>query len=149
MMALDIAESHYSTPFIERERNFTVNVPRASQAVEADYCGIVSGKKDPNKPTTCGFTLAPSTGISSPMIAECPLNFECKLVNRVQAGETTFILAEIVQTHADAEILDEKGEIDAVKLDPLIFTPDSQYVRLGENVGRAFSIGKKLRKKAK
>jgi flavin reductase (DIM6/NTAB) family NADH-FMN oxidoreductase RutF len=36
-------------PFIEREGQFTINIPRADQAVEADYCGIVSGRKDPDK----------------------------------------------------------------------------------------------------
>ncbi len=146
MLALDIAAGHYSTPFIEKEGNFTVNVPRSSQAVEADYCGIVSGRKDRDKAGTCGWTWVPSTHISSPMIAECPLNFECRLVRRVEAGESAFMLAEILETHADEEALDDQGKLRAQALDPLIFTPDGQYFRLGEAVAKAFSVGKKLRK---
>lgn len=144
MMALEIGQSHYSTPFIEREGNFTVNVPRSDMATPADYCGIVSGSKDPDKPGTCGWTMLPATRISSPLIAECPLNFECRVVRKVEAGGAAFYLAEILETHADAEALDDKGEIDASRLDPLIFTPDGWYYRLGERVAKAFSVGKEL-----
>jgi flavin reductase (DIM6/NTAB) family NADH-FMN oxidoreductase RutF len=147
MMALDIAQSHYSAPFIDKEGNFTVNVPSGKQAVETDYCGIVSGRQDPNKPATCGWTMVPSTQISSPMIAECPLNFECRVVRKLEAGASKFYLAEILETHVDESALDANGKIDAVALDPLIFTPDGQYFRLGERVAKAFSVGKTLRRR--
>lgn len=147
MMALDIATSHYSYPFIQREGNFSVNVPKSTQAVEADYCGIVSGKDDPDKPATCGFTLVPGTKSSSLIIAECPLNFECRVVQTVPAGSSSFLLAEILETHVDEAALNAKGEPVATLLDPLVFTPDGQYFKLGENVAHAFSVGKKLRKR--
>ena len=147
MIALDVAEGHYSYQHIVREGNFTANVPRSTQAVEADYCGVVSGRKDPDKAATCGFTMVPSSQISSPLIAECPLNFECRVVDCLKAGKTTFLLAEILETHVDEEALDEKGQMSAVAMDPLILTPDGHYYRLGVNVGRAFSIGKKLRRR--
>ncbi len=145
MMALEIGK-HYSTPFIEREGNFTVNVPRSSQVVEADYCGLVSGHQDPNKPATCGWTMVPSSKISSPLIAECPLNFECRVVRQVEAGKGSFYLVEIVETHIDAEALRADNTIDAQALDPLIFTPDGAYYRLGELVGKGWDAGKVLRK---
>jgi flavin reductase (DIM6/NTAB) family NADH-FMN oxidoreductase RutF len=146
LIALDIAAGHYSTPFIEREGNFTVNIPRSSQAVEADYCGIVSGRRDPDKPGTCGWTMVPSTQISSPMIAECPLNMECRLLRKVEAGRGSFLLAEILETHVDEEALGEDGEIDALQLDPLVFGADEQYYRLGERVAKAFEVGKALKR---
>ncbi len=144
LIALDIAANHYSTPFIEREGNFTVNIPRSTQATEADYCGIVSGRKDPRKPETCGWTMAPSTQISSPLIKECPLNMECRLVEKVEAGNGSFLLAEILETHVDEEALGEDGQIDALLLDPLVFGADGQYYKLGERVAKAFSVGKRL-----
>jgi flavin reductase (DIM6/NTAB) family NADH-FMN oxidoreductase RutF len=148
MIALEIGKSHYSTPFIDAEGNFTVNVPRSDQVVPADYCGLVSGKKDPNKPATCGFTMVPSTKISSPMIAECPLNLECRIVRKLEAGKGSFYLVEIVQTHVDESVLvgEKRVDIDARLLDPLIFTPDGAYYRLGERVAKAWDAGKALRK---
>jgi len=146
MLALEIGSAHYSTPFIDREGNFTVNIPRSSQVVEADYCGLVSGKKDPDKPATCGWTMVPSSQISSPLIAECPLNFECRVVRKVEVGSGAFYLVQVLETHADQEILTEREEIDALALDPLIFTPDGHYHKLGQRVARAWDAGKALKK---
>lgn len=145
-IALCIDSGHYSTPHIEREGNFTVNIPRSTQAMQADYCGIVSGRKDPDKPRTCGWTMVPSSQISSPMIAECPLNLECRVLRKIDDEESFYFLAEIVETHVDEEVLNEKGEVDAARLDPLIFTPDGQYYKLGPQVAKAFQVGKTLRK---
>jgi len=146
LMALDIAQDHYSTPFIDREGNFSVNVARASQFAAVDYCGMVSGSKDPNKAASCGWTMVPSRFISSPIIAECPLNFECRVLQQVKAGESRFYLTEILETHVDEEVLDAEGEIDATLLDPLIFTPDGWFFRLGERLGKAFTNDQPPRK---
>ncbi len=136
MLALEIGSGHYSTPYIEREGNFTVNIPRSGQVVGADYCGLVSGRQDPNKPETCGWTMVPSDKISSPMIAECPLSFECRVVRKVEAGKGTFYLVEVLEAHVDEDVLIDGKTIDALALDPLIFTPDGYYHKLGERVGK-------------
>lgn len=144
MLALDIGANHYSTPFIEREGNFSVNIPSSAQVVGADYCGMVSGFKDPNKPRTCGWTMIPATQISSPLIAECPLNFECRVVGKLAAGQSHFYLAEILETHVDEAALADEETISAVALDPLIFTPDGYYHSLGPRVGKGWDAGKAL-----
>jgi flavin reductase (DIM6/NTAB) family NADH-FMN oxidoreductase RutF len=147
LIALRIGGTHYSSPFIDREGNFTVNIPRSSQAVEADYCGLVSGQNDADKLGTCGWTLLPSTRISSPLIAECPLNFECRVTQRIEAGKGAIYLAEILETHVDEEVLaEDRKMINAAALDPLIFTPDGHYHRLGERVAKAWEAGKALQK---
>ncbi len=145
MLAAEIGVDHYSTPFIEREGNFTVNIPRTDQVVGVDYCGLVSGKQDPDKLGTCGWTLAPSRLVASPIIVQCPLNLECVVVDRLSAGESTFYLAEIIETHADVAVLRNESIVDALALDPLIFTPDGAYYRLGERVGVAWRAGEALR----
>jgi flavin reductase (DIM6/NTAB) family NADH-FMN oxidoreductase RutF len=115
--------------------------------VEADYCGIVSGANDPDKAKTCGFTLAPSTKISSPIIAECPMNFECKLYQELDFKGLYLFLGEVVETHIDESILDERGRIITEKLDPLVFLPNSEYRKIGDFVSKAFSVGRKLSKR--
>lgn len=144
LLALRIGKNHYSTAFIEREGNFTVNIPNSSQAAGADYCGIVSGRDDPNKAATCGWTMVPATQISSPLIAECPLNLECRLARSPDMGTGFIFLAEIVETHVDEQALLGDGTIDAMRLDPLIFTPDGYYHRLGERLAKAWEVGKAL-----
>lgn len=146
MMALEIGANHYSSPFIEREGSFSINIPRSSQVAEADYCGLVSGHSDADKVGTCGWTLAPSRAISAPIIAECPLNLECRVVRKVETGTSSFYLVEIVETHVDEELLRDDKAIDARALDPLIFTPDGAYYALGPCVGRGWDAGKTLKK---
>jgi len=141
-----VGKDHYSTPFLRKEKNFTVNIPNSKQDVAADYCGIVSGEKDPDKAKTCGLTLAPSTKITSPLIADCPMNFECKLYKEIDLNGLYLFMGEVVETHIDEAVLDSRGRIDSEKLDPLIFLPNSEYRQLGKLVSKAFSVGKKLGK---
>lgn len=144
MMAVRIGGFHYSAPFVDREMSFTMNVPSSRLAAAADYCGTVSGHDDPDKIRTCGWTLLPSRRISSPIIAECPLNFECRVVHKQPIGKGAIYLTEVLETHADEGILTGPKEIDAVALDPLIYAPDRNYYRLGEKIGREHQTGSAL-----
>ncbi len=144
LIGIAVAKDHYSTPFIRKEKNFTLNMPDTKLDVAADYCGIVSGTEDPDKAATCGLTLLPSKKIASPIIAECPMNFECRLYKEIEFPNLYLFLGEVVETHVDESVLDERGRIVSEKLDPLIFLPNSEYRRLGPYVSRAFSVGKKL-----
>lgn len=144
-IAVGIGAMHYSAPLIDQVGDFTVNVPRSAQVAEVDYCGTVSGTQDPDKPATCGWTLVPSTHISSPYIAECPINMECRLVERVARATNATYLAEIVATHVDEDMLNERNRVDALALDPLIWTPDGNYYKLGQVVGREYQMCQALR----
>jgi len=142
-VAVQIGKNHYTTPHLEREGAFSLNVPRAEQYVGTDYCGMVSGRLDGDKIATCGWSLTPARLIGAPLIAECPLSFECRVTNKVAVGAGAFYLAEIVETHADESVL-IGDTIDARALDPLVFTSDGFYHRLGERLGKAWDAGKAL-----
>jgi len=53
----------------------------------------------------------------------------------VRATNATY-LGEVVATHVDEELLDGRNCVAAPALDPLIWTPDGNYYRLGAAVGR-------------
>lgn len=144
LISLAVAKNHYSTPFMRSEKNFTVNIPCASLDVASDYCGIVSGTEDPDKAKTCGLTLVPSTKIASPIISECPINFECILWKEIDVRTVYLFLAEVVETHIDESVLDGRGRIITEKLDPLVFLTNGEYRKIGPLVSKAFSVGKKL-----
>jgi flavin reductase (DIM6/NTAB) family NADH-FMN oxidoreductase RutF len=55
------------------------------------------------------------------------------------------VVGEVIQTHINQDCLTD-GKPDAGKVDPLIYSPGSgNYQRLGDIVGKAFSIGKQAR----
>jgi flavin reductase (DIM6/NTAB) family NADH-FMN oxidoreductase RutF len=80
------------------------------------------------------------------MISECPLTIECKLSQSVDLPTHTFFIAEIINIHVDDKFLSE-GKPDMKKIRPFFLTmPDNNYWAIGENVGKAWSAGKSLRK---
>ena len=80
---------------------------------------------------------------TAPLIRECPVNLECKILHVLDLGSHRLIVGEIVESHVRSDCMVD-GQPDAAKIDPIVYlTGNQQYCHLGEMVGRAFSIGKK------
>jgi flavin reductase (DIM6/NTAB) family NADH-FMN oxidoreductase RutF len=79
-----VRPSRYTFEFIEKIGDFTVNVPSERGMDEiVDYCGTVSGR-DHDKFKEKGLTLLPSKKVRAPIIAECPIHYECKVAFKTQ-----------------------------------------------------------------
>ena len=65
-----------------------------------------------DKFTKAGLTLAPASQVASPLIAECPVNIECKLIHFLNLGSHTLFVGQILAVHVDEALLDESGSID-------------------------------------
>ena len=76
-----VRPSRYSFKLIEELPEFTINVPTSKMKKEVAYCGAYSGR-DVNKIEKCNFHLGRSNHISVPYIKECPIHYECKIVNK-------------------------------------------------------------------
>jgi flavin reductase (DIM6/NTAB) family NADH-FMN oxidoreductase RutF len=109
------------------------------KGVEEQGCGIYSGKKKDKSQIFRTFYGVLQT---APLIQECPVNLECKVIHSLDLGSHTLVVGEIVETHVSKDSL-TNGNPDPEKIDPLIYTPDVQrYHRLGEVIGKAFHMGK-------
>lgn len=141
-VAMALRDSRHTLALIREQREFTVNIPRADQAAVVDFCGITSGRNT-DKFAATGLTLTPASIVSTPLIAECPYNMECRVTHEVDIGHYTLVVGEVVETHADEDVLDATGEkVDVGLLDPLVYIAGSrEYRRLGPVVAEAFSIG--------
>src|SRR5665811_456265 len=81
---------------------------------------------------------------TAPMIKECPVNLECRLIQTVPLPTNALFIGEIVGAYADGRVLKD-GKPDFVKIDPLFLTmPDNRYWTLGKYAGDAWSAGKNL-----
>jgi flavin reductase (DIM6/NTAB) family NADH-FMN oxidoreductase RutF len=86
---------------------------------------------------------------TAPMIKDCPLNMECKLVEIVESGLNEIFIGEIVGTYTEEKFLTD-GKLDFRKMKPLILSqPDTSYWSLGEPIAKAWSIGKTYKAKRK
>lgn len=138
-----LADEHKTTENIKKTGAFTVSFATAKTVVPCDYVGIVSANDEPNKLEKAGFHAIRSEHVNAPIIEELPMTVECKLV---KFNEDGICVGEIVNVSADESVLDEKGKIDAKKLDPIIYDSATHaYFSFGERVGQAFSDGKKIK----
>ena len=140
-----LADDHKTTENIKKTGAFTVSFATAKTVAPCDYVGIVSANDEPDKFAKAGFHATKSEYVNAPIIAELPMTVECKLL---KFNEDGICIGEIVNVSADDSILDEKGKVDAKKLDPIIYDSVTHaYWNFGEKVGKAFSDGMKIKLK--
>ena len=138
-----LAHDHKTTENIKKTGAFTLSFATAETVAPCDYVGIVSANDQPDKFARAGFHAEKSEFVNAPIICELPMTVECRLI---KFNEDGICIGEIVNVSAREDILDEKGSIDAQKLDPIIYDGVSHvYWNLGSKVGNAFSEGKKLK----
>ncbi len=75
-----VRESRYTYGCITATGDFTVNLLPRKLADVASFCGTVSGR-DHDKFAVARLTAAESAEVRSPIIEECLLHYECKVVH--------------------------------------------------------------------
>ncbi len=143
MIMISLGEKHQTTKGIEEKREFSVSIISESMMEKADYCGLVSGRDvDKSKVFEVDFRDLRN----APLIREAPLSAECRVTRLEKEGDHVLIIGEVVGAYMDPKIA-TKGQPDPAKMKPLFLTmPDRGYWTLGERVGEAWSVGKKLKR---
>ena len=139
MIAVGLRKVHYTNEGIHQQKTFSVNVPSLELIEKVDYCGLASGKKADKSQIFEVFYGELST---APMVRECPLCMECRLVQAVDLPSNTLFIGQIMGTYTEEKYLTD-GKPDIVKINPFTLSmPDNQYWMVGKNVGKAWGIGK-------
>jgi len=142
MILCGIGDCHYTPGGIAETGTFSVNIPSAALLEKTDYCGLVSGEKTDKSRI---FEVFYGLQKTAPMIRECPVNIECRLVQSVPLPTNTIFIGEITEVYADENVIVD-GKPDFQKIDPLLLTmPDNRYWTLGRHAGDAWSAGKQVR----
>ena len=146
-IALFIDEEHKTTQNILKKKAFTVSIADKGHIEAADFFGIASGNKMPDKFARTGYTAVKSSFVDAPIVEEFPVVMECELAEVVQTESFYCIVGKIVNTAAEEAVLSENGKVDPAKLNALIFDQfQSGYYVSGELVGKAWNAGKGLMK---
>ena len=142
MIAVALGKSHYTNAGIHAAGSFSVNVPGVELIEKTDFCGIVSGR-DEDKSALFTVIRGAETGV--PMIDDCPLCMECRVVKVVDLPTNEVFIGEIVGAYANEGCCSD-GKPDIRKIRPFTLSmPDNGYWAIGENVGRAWHIGKEVK----
>lgn len=140
-ISISVKREHLSAKGIEKAKAFSVNIPGTPLVKEVDFCGMVSGERADKSEM---FDVFEGAATGAPMITQCPVNMECRVVKTLVFSDHDVFIGEIVETHCDENLL-EDGKIDAAKLDPILFFMDDRgYYALGRRFADAWKIGETL-----
>jgi flavin reductase (DIM6/NTAB) family NADH-FMN oxidoreductase RutF len=117
LISLSMGKPHYTNAGIKANKAFSVNIPSEDLVVATDYVGLVSGKKTDKSDV---FEIFYGNLQRAPMIEECPINMECRLYDVYDTPTHDLFIGEIVETYADAAVLNN-GKVDLARVRPLLF----------------------------
>jgi flavin reductase (DIM6/NTAB) family NADH-FMN oxidoreductase RutF len=146
MISVALQLHRYTLKGIKENGTFSVNVPSAELVRETDYCGLVSGTTKVDKARDCNFNIFYGKLKNAPMIEQCPVNLECKVMHTLTLGSHVLVIGQIEDVHASDNCMTD-GELDPVKIDPIMYIigADKAYFRIGGKIGPAFKIGTEIR----
>jgi flavin reductase (DIM6/NTAB) family NADH-FMN oxidoreductase RutF len=143
LLGVALGNHHYTNRGIRETGEFGVSIPSVAMLKAVDHAGLVSGAK-----TDKGqfFEVFYGSLARAPLLADCPLNIACRVVQTVVFPTNELFVGEIVEAFCGKDFL-SGGAPDLEKLQPFALTmPDNRYWSMGQPLGRAWSIGKDYKK---
>ncbi|RJQ56296.1 MAG: flavin reductase family protein [Actinobacteria bacterium] len=132
-VTIAVRPQRYSHDLIRSSGEFVLNVPGRDILDAVDYCGVVSGRRV-DKFKVAGLTPEAASEVTPPLIKECPVSLECRVIHTISLGVHDLFVGEIVAAHAEESVLTERGKVDYGRLAPFCYNPD-EYWSLGEKIG--------------
>ena len=145
MLTISIRPERYSYHMIRETGEFVVNLTTEELARATDYCGVRSGR-DTDKWADMGLTQEKASEVSVPLIRECPVNLECRVVRVDELGSHHMFLAQVMAVDVDEKYMDEKDTFHLSAARPMAYS-HGRYYGLGECLGTFGYSVKKTDKK--
>lgn len=98
----------YTTTCIEQTGEFVINVPDETLSAAWGICGTVSLTKEPeaDKFALAGLTAAPAARVGAPLIAECPINIECRVHSKLSLPSHDWVVGEPLVVHWPKDVIE-------------------------------------------
>ena len=134
-ISIAIRPSRYSFEIIKKTGEFVIAVPDKSMVEAVDYCGCVSGR-EVDKFAKTGLTPIEASEVKPPLVAQAPINLECKVSQLLDLGAHHLFLGEVVAVHVDEKVTSEGIKIDVDLSSPIVYCYGShEYRAVGEKLG--------------
>ena len=141
-VSISVRPQRYSHGLIRKSGEFVINLPTQKILRAVDWCGVKSGR-DLDKFQAMGLTAIPGSAVSAPVLAESPVNLECRVFQTIPLGSHDLFLADVVAVDVDEELLDEAGRLRLDKAGLAAYVHGTYYA-LGKQLGTfGFSVRKK------
>ena len=133
---------HHTNKGIDENKEFSINIPDVSLIEKTDYCGLVSGSKTDKSEL---FDVFYGESDKAPLIKGCPVCMSCSVYDAVKLPVNTLYIGEVREVFTEEKYM-TNHKLDIKKINPFTLTlPDNHYWSVGENLGKAWDIGKKLK----
>ena len=134
MCYISVRPERHSYDIIKRCGEFVINLTTESMARAVDWCGVRSGR-DFDKFREMGLTPLPAAEVAAPLVAESPVNIECRVKQVLPLGSHDLFLAEVVHVQVDEELIDPAtGKFCLEKAEPIVYSHGA-YFALGDALG--------------
>ena len=134
MTYISVQPKRYSHDIIENSGEFVINLVNVRLAKAMDFCGVRSGR-DVDKFAAQGLTREKADTVSAPLIAESPVNIECKVKDIIRMPSHDMFMADITAVHVDERYVDENGAYDFGAMDLVAFSHGKYYRLDPEELG--------------
>ena len=111
MVMVGIVPTRYSYHMIKESGCFVVNLVDKNYQGVFDYLGKHS-KRDEDKLSIMMVNLQDGKKVNAPILPDCPVNIECTVVDSIVTGSHEMFIGKIEYVHANAELVDQDGNID-------------------------------------
>jgi flavin reductase (DIM6/NTAB) family NADH-FMN oxidoreductase RutF len=138
-IAIAINKNHHSTRGVEENGVFSLNLPNRELVVPVDYAGLHSGSKVDKSGL---FDVFYGELEAAPMVEQCPLCVECRVIEKVDLDVDRVYIGEEVAVYADEGVVDERVP-DLGKIKPYVLAmPANRYYAVAESIGKAWGAGR-------
>lgn len=142
MCYVSIRKERFSYNIIKKSGEFVINLTTETLCRKTDWIGVRTGAKV-DKFKEMHLTKEKGSKVSCPLVAESPINLECKVEQTLDLGSHTMFIAKILSVDVDEKYIDKKGALDISKCN-LIAYANGSYFALGKRLG---TFGYSVRKK--
>ncbi len=146
MLSVSLQHPRYTLKGIKANYTFSINIPNVDIVKETDYCGMFSGSTT-DKVKDCNFHVFFGKLGNAPLINECPVNIELKVLHIIGLPSHAMIIGQVEEIHITDSCL-TNGEPDVEKIKPFLWVarPGDEYRAFGKSIGKGHSMGREMKR---
>lgn len=106
LIGISLAESHFTTELIKKNKTFTVNIPDVTLLMKVIGAGSVSGRKG-DKIGKLGFEIEKGKKVPTPHLPQCLGYLECRVRDSHRYDGVIFFVADVLNAQVRASCFSE------------------------------------------
>lgn len=121
MIVIGMRTKSNSMQHILKTGEFTISLPQKDLLEEIEVAGFNS-RKDKFDLTKLAYSLGQT--VDAPLVDACPVSIECRVVDKMEFGALTNVVAEVTRRVVDEKFIDLEGNFRSKQFNPVLYIGD-------------------------